>query len=160
MEMSDERTITIPRLDGESSRAYAARVEYVTMGPQRSYALVGQRLGKSGTLIDRWASTYEWVESARRYDGMVATLAIQDAATRYRADLEAHREDAMQYGKELCTVAVGLLGKLKKTAEALEVVPPSALPVIVKALTTGMDLQAHALRVAELLPRLTPDDSE
>ena len=54
--MANPTTIELPRLPDESARAYAARVEYVTMGPQRSLETVRQKLGKSRELMERWSS--------------------------------------------------------------------------------------------------------
>ena len=35
---------------------------------------VGQQLGKSGTLIDRWGSTWKWAERVRAYDNHLIEL--------------------------------------------------------------------------------------
>src|SRR4051812_35159748 len=40
----------------ESDKAFAAFREYLDLGPKRSLALVGEKLGKSEGLMERWAS--------------------------------------------------------------------------------------------------------
>lgn len=151
--------ITIPRQPNESNRAYAARVEYVTAGPQRDLRSLAQKLNKSLTIVGRWSGEYGWVESARQYDDTVAALAIQQAGEQYIADLEGHRKSAMQYGQALCGVAAEMLAQLRNRKQELEYTP-AALATIARALTTGMDLQAHALRLAELLPKITTDGND
>lgn len=147
-------TITLPRLEGESARAYAARTAYLTLGPQRSYARVGQTLGKSRVLIERWASQYAWADHARRYDELLAQLAAQQAAQQYLADLEEHRERYGKAGMALHGVAVEMLLQLRQNAAAIDYTP-AALATIARALTVAADLEAHALRLGDLLPRLS-----
>ena len=53
---------------GESAKAFEAFETYRDMGASRSNAKVGQKLGKSKTLIDRWSSAYNWPDRARAYD--------------------------------------------------------------------------------------------
>lgn len=154
--MTPPPAITIPRRADESPRAYAARVEYITAGPQRSQEALSQKLGKSRQLIGRWSVAHGWADAAAQYDQTCATLAAQQAGAAYLADLEKHRTDAMQYGKALCSVAVKMLAQLDGELRRVEYTP-AALATIARALTTGMDLQAHALRVADLLPRLESD---
>lgn len=144
-------TIEIPRLPNESARAYAARVEYVTMGPGRSLARLGQSSGRHKTLYEQWSAKYGWVESARRYDEAVAYITVQEAAAAYRRDLEEHRERASKAGKALYGVAVEMLGKLRSAPVEYT---PATLATIARALTVALDIEAHALRVADLLPRL------
>lgn len=44
----------------ESDKAFAAFSLYLSLGAERSLALVGRRLGKSVGLIERWSSRYDW----------------------------------------------------------------------------------------------------
>lgn len=169
-------TITIPRLPDESSRAYDARVAYVTMGPQRSIdkLAAGQKRGNGASRnrqLQEWSAQYGWVESARQYDEQVAFLSIQDAATQYRADLEEHRQRYQKAGRDLFTVASGLLAQCARavrgeviedkhgnrhTIPAMEL-SPATVATAMRALTTAADLEAHALRLAEILPKLSDD---
>src|SRR4051812_41574866 len=52
----------------EGSEAYQAFSRYRDMDLPRSLAQVGRSLGKSKTLMDRWSSTYRWVERVKAYD--------------------------------------------------------------------------------------------
>ena len=46
--------------DRESGKAFAAFAVYLSMGSERSLAQVGQRLGKSKALLERWSKRYDW----------------------------------------------------------------------------------------------------
>jgi hypothetical protein len=48
------------RQESEGSKAYAAFLRYRDQGEGRSYARVGQELGKSKTLIERWGKQWDW----------------------------------------------------------------------------------------------------
>lgn len=156
-------TIEIPRIEGESSRAYEARVRYVTMGPSRSIDKAADQLGIKTASSGRarhllgWAQRYDWVESARRYDEAVTHLVVQDAAAAYRRELEDHRERAGKAGRALYGVAIEMLGKLRVTPVEYT---PTTLATIARALTVALDIEAHGLRIADLLPKLeaTSDD--
>jgi hypothetical protein len=152
----DTTTITLPRIEGESARAYAARVEYVTMGAGRSLETIGQKLGKSKALMERWSSQYGWVDSARQYDEQVAYLTVQESADKYRADLEEHRKRASEAGKALYAVAGKLLQRMNAQAATLEL-NANSLAIIKGALQTALDLEAHALGVDAVLGKLDSD---
>ena len=169
-------TIELPRHADESARAFRARQEYVLMGADRSLDKVRQRLGKSAGYtrqLQEWSSHYDWVESAKRYDTEISYLTVNEAADRYRADLEAHRKKASDSAKNLLALANGLT---RIYADALQqpreirgadgklytlhklTVDTNTLTTISKAMTASLDLEAHALGVDTVLSRL--DDSE
>lgn len=56
------------RLPGESAKAYAAYLCYRDFGASRSLEKVGQRLGKSVSLLSRWSTKFEWVARAAEWD--------------------------------------------------------------------------------------------
>ena len=89
------------RLKDESAKAYAAFKLYAEMGAQRSHAAVGQKLGKSKELLERWSSKFEWVKRAAQWDNeqakleenatekAVETLALEQAKLRTRVQSKA-----------------------------------------------------------------------
>lgn len=158
-------TITIERLPDESARAYAARVEYVTAGPARSLEKLSQKSTKNIQLFKRWSVQHDWVESARRYDETVYTLAAQEAAEQYKNDLIEFRQRYQRAGKDLYTIAQALIGQMaqymrgaviedkngkKHTIPAFEM-NAATLGQIKGAFQTAADLEALALRVEHLL---------
>lgn len=158
--MTDPAAITIPRLPDEPPRAYAARVVYLTLGRDRSLAKVGEQIGvRSVRYLEQWSADYGWGESARQYDQTLATLAARRAAQAYLDDLEEHRKRYQQSGRALHAVAVAMLTKLREASASVDYTP-AALATIARALTVAADLEAHALRVADLLPRLTDDQPD
>lgn len=64
----------------ESSKAYQAFNEYCNLGPDRSLAVVGQRLGKSTDLMERWSARHGWVERAAAWDEYMAAVERRAAA--------------------------------------------------------------------------------
>src|SRR5258706_15829136 len=57
------------RLSGESEKAYEAFTMYRDMEPrERRLASVGQRLGKSTTLMERCSATWAWLDRAAAWD--------------------------------------------------------------------------------------------
>jgi hypothetical protein len=158
-------TIELPRLEGESSRAYQARVEYITAGPQRDLRTLAQKLDKSLTIVGRWSSQYGWVELAKQYDSEVSYLTVQEAAEQHRADLASHREKAMTSAKNLMALAGGLtriMGDALTQPRKVEgkdgkvytlhkvIVDANTLTTISKALQTALDLEAHALGIDQI----------
>lgn len=171
---TERLTITLPREEGESARAHAARVEYVLAGPDRSLDKTRQRLGKDAAgytrTLEEWSARFDWTSHARRYDEMVINMRTQEAAEQYRRDLEDHRKRYGDAGKSLWQVAARLLQELNtiiatppRTIEGkdgrLYKIPgieltPATLTIASRAMTIAADLEAHALRLGDILPKL------
>jgi hypothetical protein len=66
------------RRGNETTQAFEAFASYRDMGVHRSNARVGQALGKSTTLMDRWSTRHEWVHRAATFDARKD--AVQTAA--------------------------------------------------------------------------------
>lgn len=175
-------TIELPRLPDESARAYAARVEYVTMGAGRSLEkLRVQSGGKAGiprrfNTLAEWSARYDWAGSARQYDEQIAYITIQEAQAKYRTDLEAHRKKASDAGQALYAVAGQLITAINKalagprkirdkdgkeyTLHSIDL-NANTFSIAARAMQAALDLEAHALAVDVLLPKLgQADDSE
>lgn len=78
----------------ETARAYEAFVVYRDLGPARSLAKVGQALGKSTGLMERWSRTHEWVarvEALEARDEMLRREAIEEHESERARDLEERR---------------------------------------------------------------------
>lgn len=61
------------RRDGESSSAYTAFREYLSLGGKRTLAKVGENLGKSLPSVELLSAKHDWVARSRDYDNYVAT---------------------------------------------------------------------------------------
>jgi hypothetical protein len=175
--LASPTTIELPRLPDESARAYAARVEYVTMGAGRSLEKLRQKYNRNTSYIRQlaeWSAKYGWVGSADKYDAEISYITVQDAADRYRTDLEAHRKKASEAGGALYAVAGQLLKQVNQALNQPRVIMGAdgnrytlhgielngnTLSIVSRAMQTALDLEAHALNIDKLLPSLT-DDSE
>src|SRR5215831_12037061 len=79
----------------ESSKAFAAFNLYLNLGPQRSLAAVGQKLGKSKVVIERWSSKFEWPSRVQAYDAHLAIVEREAAEALARVNA-AEREKRKQ----------------------------------------------------------------
>ena len=73
------------RKPNESAKAFAAFSTYAELGAKRSLAAVGQALGKSQGLIERWSRRHDWVTRVRVYDGHLAAVQRETAEAQMRA---------------------------------------------------------------------------
>jgi len=86
------------RQEGESARAYEAFCLYRDLGPERSLAKVGQALGKSVSLMERWSSEHEWVDRVKALearDQMLKHDAVEEHL-REKAEDHARRETRLR----------------------------------------------------------------
>ena len=120
------------RMEGEGSKAFEAFRVYRDMGAERSLRAVGERLGKSKAIIERWSSSNQWVERVRAYDN----------------DLEraAHLE-AVKGVREMQRRHLGMAAQLQhKGMLALQSLDPNSMnaKVLIKYITDGAKLEREA----------------
>lgn len=72
------------RMEGEGVKAFEAFRIYRDMGSERNLRAVGERLGKSRAIIERWSSANQWVERVRAYDNDLERVAYQEAVKSVR----------------------------------------------------------------------------
>ena len=58
----------------ESHKAFAAFSLYLSLGPQRSLAAVGRKLGKSKVVIERWSAKFDWVTRIQAHAAHLAVV--------------------------------------------------------------------------------------
>lgn len=82
----------------ESSKAFAAFSLYLSLGPQRSLAAVGQKLGKSTVVIERWSSKFEWVSRVQAHAAHMAVVEREatEALTRAKAAEWGKRQEELK----------------------------------------------------------------
>ena len=104
----------IERLQSDTDRSYAALVAYAAMGTQRSLEKVGQELGKSRVLMERWSSMHQWAIRIRAYDdGIAAEAEQQRAAIRYARRVELEDDD-WNNGMALRSAVLSLLAEVPR----------------------------------------------
>ena len=97
------------RQDSESAKAYEAFSVYRDMGADRSLAKVGQEIGKSTKMMEKWSKAHNWVERAEAWDRE------QD-----RILQKQQIEDIKKMRKRHANLAVAMLAK---AATALKKIP-------------------------------------
>lgn len=82
----------------ESNKAFAAFSLYLSLGPQRSTREVGQKLGKSEGLMQRWAAKFDWPERVAAYATHLAIVEREaiEAAARSKAAEWSSREEKLR----------------------------------------------------------------
>jgi len=83
----------------ESAKAFAAFSVYLGMGAERSLAAVGQQLGKSVGLIERWSAKFDWPARVQAHAGHLA-MVEREAAEVLRAGKAAEWEQREQQLRE------------------------------------------------------------
>jgi hypothetical protein len=73
----EEPIKTWQRREGESARAYRGLETYIAMNADRSLVKVGQKLGISKALVERWSSEHDWTIRCRDYDRHISELRLQ-----------------------------------------------------------------------------------
>jgi hypothetical protein len=79
----------------ESNKAFAAFSLYLSLGPERSLAAVGQKLGKSVGLIERWSAKFDWparVQAQAAHLAVVEREAIEAVARGKAAEWESREQ--------------------------------------------------------------------
>ena len=120
--------------ENETATAFAAFVIYRDLGLGiRSVAKVGQELGKSKTLIERWSSQWNWVNRCRVYDQELDRLIRE----RHMSELYAARDRHALLAREV----------QEKVLERLENMAADEIPVPVLAqmLKIATDVELRAL---------------
>jgi hypothetical protein len=79
------------RRPAESGVAWEAFVAYRDLGASRTHATVGTSLGKSTTLMSRWASVHEWTPRVELWE-------VEQDRVRQRAALDSHRIAVVDMG--------------------------------------------------------------
>lgn len=90
--------MTTRQLQNESDKAYAAFMEYARLGPERSMREVARRLGKSLTLLVRWAKRHSWQERIETWNAEQDEIfqKAQENELRKKAELWAKRQAEMR----------------------------------------------------------------
>ena len=98
------------RQEGETSRAYEAFSAYRDLGSARSLAKVGQLLGKSTGLMERWSAAHAWVDR-------VAALEARDEIVRREAVEEYLASQAEDHAEREGRIAEILLTVREEAAK-------------------------------------------
>lgn len=86
------------QLPKESAKAFAAFSLYLNLGAERSTRAVGQELGKSEGLLERWAAKFDWRNRVAAHAAHLATVEREavEAAVRGKAAVWEQRETQLR----------------------------------------------------------------
>jgi hypothetical protein len=105
----------------ETSKAYAAFREYLDLGPQRSLVAVGQKLGKSRVVIERWSSKFDWVSRVQAHTAHLAELErkviearVIEKGVEWCKLTEAVKREAWKKGDEILAMADDFLERWRE----------------------------------------------
>ena len=128
------------RLEGESAAAFSAFCEYRDMGAERSLVKVGQQLGKSRALMERWSAAWNWVGRVWDFDVAEAERTREQLAR----DRLAMRRRQARIG--MAMQSVGSYG-LRELQQKIERGEPLNLTVdeIVNLMRVGAELERRAV---------------
>lgn len=96
------------RQDNETPKQFEAFKTYRDMGEERSLAKVGQTLGKSKALMDRWSSANSWVDRAAAWDAEQDRILRQEQIK----DIKKMRKRHADTGALMVAVAQKALQKM------------------------------------------------
>ncbi|MEI8292237.1 MAG: hypothetical protein WCH99_22430 [Verrucomicrobiota bacterium] len=84
--------------NNESNKAFAAFSLYLSLGPQRSTREVGEKLGKSEGLIERWSSKFGWTDRVAAHGAHLAKVEREalEATARGKAAIWETREQKLK----------------------------------------------------------------
>ena len=127
------------RQSKETAVAYEAFCCYRDMGSARSGVKVGQELGKSKALLERWSSRWDWVFRCQQYD--------IDQEQQRRKEHEKEIQEARDRHVRIAQLMLQKFYERIQTLDA-EAISPA---VMVQLAKVGSDLELRALGDTEQL---------
>lgn len=164
----------IPRAESESSKAYRAKCDYLTMGPNRSISkllsLYRATPDSAPSTTERslkgWSIKYQWAALAAEYDEdesyRLAKKLSDNRKQEWLKELEEFRKIHNQLGRNSVAIVIKLSKRLAAWAETQPETPISpddttkALEVarVMQSMEKYMDLWGKSLCVDKLLDQL------
>jgi hypothetical protein len=92
------------RQPGETSRSYEAFCTYRDLGTARSLANVGEVLGKSKALMERWSAAHSWVDRVEALEARDEMLRREAVEEHLRAIAEDHASREVRIQEKLLEI--------------------------------------------------------
>jgi hypothetical protein len=147
--------------EGESAQAFEAFAIYRDMRADRSLSRVGQKLGKSGGLIERWSSENSWQERVLAYDQYLDRREREEREKAHLVAIADYRDRQRKLSASATEAAILLLQKANARMRDLgesEEIPIASLPAFVRgavaAAQVASSAEAEALGIDDLLREL------
>ncbi len=133
----------------ETAKAFAAFRTYLELGPERSLAAAGAKLGKSKVMMEKWSKKFDWPARVAAHGAHLALVereAAEDAAKASGVDLARMelpvRQEAWKEAEELIAMAREFKRRWRDTTR----VP--GFESVVRALELAFKLKSFAVGVA------------
>lgn len=113
LEKSDS-SLVFERQRRESSKAFAAFKTYLDLGPDRTHALVAEKLGVSTRMVNKWSTKYGWLERVAARDAYIADverLAIERVAVEHAVEWWKLHEPTRRLAWQKAEQAIKLVEK-------------------------------------------------
>jgi hypothetical protein len=140
MTVKSDRHRPLDRLTGESTAAFGAFCRYRDMGAERSLVKVGQQLGKSRALMERWSAAWNWVGRVWDFDVAEAERTREQLSR----DRLAMRRRQVRLGIAMQSVASYGLRELQQKVERGERLDLT-VDEIVNLMRVGAELERRAV---------------
>jgi hypothetical protein len=157
------------RQDNDTDKSFEAFVAYRDMGADRSLAKVGEQLGKSTELIERWSSKDKWVARVNAWDIEQDRLWRESLATERRKMAERQARTAALAQSKIAAWIVNLdpdelsANEAARWLEVATKIEQAVLGLPQKVELSGPDgsaLQVENMSAEETMARLRQVQSE
>ena len=156
------------QIEWESPQAYEAFCAYRDLGAARNVRAVGQKLGKSRALMERWSSAHDWVGRAAEYDRYLENEARRAREAEHLRTITEFQGRQRRLSAAATEAAIRLYkianARLEKAEEEEEVIPLHLLPRFYASAADmakiGTAAEAEALGIDELLRHLDADEED
>jgi hypothetical protein len=108
----------------ESAKAFAAFSVYLGMGPERSLEAVGQKLGKSKVMMEKWSRRFDWLARVRVHGEHLAMVereaaeaVVREKGVDWAKRYEELREDEWRARRELVELAWEVIRRWRSKVE-------------------------------------------
>ena len=112
--MADEKVVTVDpweRQPEETAKAFEAFCVYRDLGPDRSIAKTGKKMGKSRVTLENWSSKNEWVKRCAAWDAeqdRIARIEMQKDMAETRKRQRNQAKKMQEKGMELLeSISIG-----------------------------------------------------
>ena len=133
------------RQPGESKVAFEAFTVYREQTGRRSMRMVAQRLGKSITLMTRWAARWHWTQRVRAWDDHLAAIDVEEQRHEIRATRKRAAQQLRAKAQTLMLPDMWLSKRIQEAGGDLDKVFPGVTP---------LDMLIQSARSASALPNI------
>ncbi|MEJ7783199.1 MAG: hypothetical protein WKF96_00250 [Solirubrobacteraceae bacterium] len=143
---------------GETPRAYSAFRLYLELGPRRSTAEAGRRIGHASKWqCDKWSSRWNWVERVRAFDAQAAVVSDEQQLAVIAKRSKRQAEIAQLHGDASLVTAREVLRRLADPEKAQEEMRGLTMRELLQAEAAMSRAHSQAVVTERLALGLTTD---